>query len=151
MHHMKNTTTNLSDAIRSKQRKELGNAVEQDEVAAAIAAGDKLITIRIATRELAEKLDAQEEASWLARGFTHPRDRIELNETKKGRKFLYLDFAQPHGGYSGGWLVEAETGEIFNIKGYGVPDYNKKKKANLGNVSTADPARVHAGRWNYLR
>ena len=52
---------------------------------------------------------------------------------------------------SGAFMVEKATGELFNIKGYGRPDYNKKQKADLGNVLTADPETVHARRWNYLR
>ena len=52
---------------------------------------------------------------------------------------------------SGAFLVEKTTGEIYNIKAYGVPDHNKKAKANLGNITTVDPAVLHSKRYNYLR
>lgn len=66
--------------------------------------------------------------------------------SKSGKKFTYLDI-----GRSGAFLVEHATGELYNIKGYGVPDYNKKKKADIGNLATVDPAVLHTKRWNYLR
>jgi len=70
----------------------------------------------------------------------------DFNVNKIGKKFLYLD-----SGGSGCFLVELKTGELYNIKGYGVADYNKKKKANLGNVFQVDPAWLLSKRWNYLR
>lgn len=48
-------------------------------------------------------------------------------------------------------MVDRNTGEIFNIKAYGVPDRNKKIKADIGNVRTVDPEKMHSLRWNYLR
>ena len=63
----------------------------------------------------------------------------------KGRKFLYIDI-----GHSGAFLVEKKTGELYNIKAYGQADYNKKRKADLGNVFTADPVKVFRNRYNYL-
>jgi len=65
---------------------------------------------------------------------------------KEGKKFVYLDC-----GTSGAFLIEKTTGELFNIKGYGVPDYNKKQKANIGNVATVEPETLHRQRYNYLR
>jgi hypothetical protein len=65
---------------------------------------------------------------------------------KPRHKFIALDC-----GTSGAFLVENKTGEIFNIKGYGQADYNKKAKADLGNIRIADPEFVHARRWNYLQ
>lgn len=62
------------------------------------------------------------------------------------KKFIALDC-----GGSGAFLIEKTTGEIFNIKGYGTPDYNKKLKANIGNIMTVDPAYLLSKRWNYLR
>jgi hypothetical protein len=73
----------------------------------------------------------------------HPADTVAVKEKQK---FIYINI-----GTSGAWLVEKATGEIFNIKAYGVPDHNKKAKANLGNVRTADPEIVWRGRYNYLR
>lgn len=89
-------------------------------------------------------LNTVEAATHAAKGFTHPPDKWKVG--KVGRKFCYLDC-----GGSGAFLVEVATGELFNIKGYGTPDYNKKRKADLGNLATADPATVHSKRWNYLR
>jgi len=65
---------------------------------------------------------------------------------KEGRKFIYLNC-----GSSGAFLIEKATGELYNIKGYGVPDYNKKQKADIGNLETVDPAILHTKRYNYLR
>ena len=65
---------------------------------------------------------------------------------KIGRKFVNLDI-----GRSGAFMVEKATGELYNIKGYGQPDYNKKKKADIGNIATVDPAWLLTKRWNYLR
>lgn len=52
---------------------------------------------------------------------------------------------------SGAFLCDLETGELYNIKAYGVPDYNKKVKADIGNIATVDPKELHQRRWNYLR
>jgi len=70
-------------------------------------------------------------------------DRVYL---KEGRKYDKIDI-----GGSGAWMVERETGEIFNIKAYGQVDKNKKIKANIGNLSTVDPENMHNRRYNYLR
>lgn len=72
------------------------------------------------------------------------RDRWTWNYP--GNRWIRLDC-----GTSGAFLVEASTGELYNIKGYGVPDHNKKTKANLGNILTANLATLHGRRWNYLR
>ena len=65
---------------------------------------------------------------------------------KERKKFTALDC-----GGSGAFLVEKETGELYNILGYGHADYNKKQKANLGNVLTVEVEELHRRRWNYLR
>jgi len=93
---------------------------------------------------LAVELNKLEAEDFARRGFTHPHDRWHLK--KVGKKFAYLDC-----GGSGAFLVESATGELYNIKGYGVPDYNKKKKADIGNIATVNPRELHARRWNYLR
>ena len=67
-------------------------------------------------------------------------------DAKERSKYIALD--QDGAGY---FLIEKATGEIFNIKGYGVPDKNKKKKADLGNILEADPAGLWDRRYNYLR
>ena len=99
-----------------------------------------------ATRDLVERLDSEYQKDHEHRRFTFERVRVHLNDNRRGKKFYYIDI-----GSSGAWLVEIETGEIHNIKGYGVPDYNKKKKADIGNVATVDAARMLALRFNYLR
>jgi len=93
--------------------------------------------------ELVAKLDAIETREH-AKNYTTLADKVHWSA--KGKKFAYIDI-----GGSGAWLVEKTTGEIFNIKGYGTPDYNKKKKANIGNIYTVDPEQMHRRRWNYLK
>ena len=65
---------------------------------------------------------------------------------KERRLFWALDC-----GTSGAFLIEKATGELYNIKAYGVPDRNKKVKANLGTIVTVDPETLYRKRWNYLR
>ena len=62
------------------------------------------------------------------------------------RKWVNIDI-----GTSGAFMVERTTGEIYNIRAYGVPDHNKKQKADLGNIATANPETLYAKRYNYLR
>lgn len=73
------------------------------------------------------------------------------------KKYFYINC-----GGSGVFMVEKETGEIFNIKGYGTADKNKKIKANLGNIkdyvfednnflNIEKIKFLHSKRWNYLR
>ena len=65
---------------------------------------------------------------------------------RPGRKYYKINV-----GTSGAFLVEKETGELFNIKAYGVADRNKKRKADIGNIFTVDPTELHSRRYNYLR
>jgi hypothetical protein len=65
---------------------------------------------------------------------------------KTRSKYWSIDY-----GTSGAFLVEKATGELFNIKGYGVPDRNKKLKADIGNIFTVNPEILHTKRYNYLR
>lgn len=99
-------------------------------------------SIAAKVQQFAAALDALETTKHRAQYATEP-DRVNVKERTK---FYAIDV-----GTSGAWLVEKATGEIFNIMAYGKADKNKKQKADLGNILTADPARVHAGRWNYLR
>lgn len=66
------------------------------------------------------------------------------------KKFFHINC-----GTSGAFMVEKETGELFNIKAYGQIDKNKKLKANLGNLkdikSQYEATILHGKRWNYLR
>jgi hypothetical protein len=65
---------------------------------------------------------------------------------KRRVKFICVDI-----GTSGAFMVEKATGELYNIKAYGVPDRNKKAKADIGNIFTADLSKLYALRYNYLR
>ena len=65
---------------------------------------------------------------------------------KEGRVYYYLNC-----GSSGAFMVRIEDGEIFNIKGYGKIDKNKKLKADIGNIFSVDTKFMHSKRWNYLR
>ena len=94
--------------------------------------------------EVVSALNALEQQRHKENGYTFAPDIVTWTDRKK---FIAIDF-----GTSGAFLVEKATGELFNIKSkYGVPDYSKKQKANLGNLLTVDPAYLHGKRWNYLK
>src|SRR3990167_4930466 len=93
--------------------------------------------------EVIDGLNACERASHEARGYTSPPDVWHARERSK---YVAIDCR-----HSGAFLVEKATGELFNIKSYGVPDQNKKRKADIGNIQTVDPAELHRRRHNYLR
>jgi len=93
---------------------------------------------------LTERLNEIESERFKQMGYTHTPDVVHWKD--RGKKFVAVDI-----GGRGAWLIEKTTGEIFNIKGYGVADYNKKRKANIGNIDTVDPVNMHNRRWNYLR
>ena len=88
----------------------------------------------IATFNQLARTDREERWTW-----THP-----------GNRWVRLD-CETGSSRSGAFLVDAATGELYNIKGYGTPDHNKKAKADLGNILTANLATVYGRRWNYLR
>jgi hypothetical protein len=101
------------------------------------------IKLDIRLAEVVAELNVVETERFRAAGFTHTPDKV----TSKNRsKFVAIDF-----GSSGAFLVEKSTGELYNIKGYGVADYNKKLKANIGNLFTVDVRKLWSQRWNYLR
>ena len=91
--------------------------------------------------------------------FPNPENLTEqytFNVLEK-KKYFYLNC-----GGSGVFMVEKDTGEIFNIKAYGTADKNKKIKADLGNIKdyvfidnnflNIDKIKVlHSKRYNYLR
>lgn len=54
------------------------------------------------------------------------------------------------GGGCGAFLCHRETGELYNIQGYGRPDHNKKLKADIGNLFTADAKVLFTKQNNYL-
>lgn len=87
-------------------------------------------------------LNETEQRGHAANGYTHPADKWHM---KPRTKYRAIDC-----GTSGAFLVDAE-GELYNIKGYGKPDMNKKRKANLGNIALVDPEWLHSKRYNYLR
>lgn len=89
-------------------------------------------------------LNATEQEAHERLGYTFPPDVWQLKSI--GTKFAYIDC-----GTSGAFLMEIATGELYNIKGYGRPDYNKKKKSDIGNIETVDPKSLWAKRFNYLR
>ncbi len=87
-------------------------------------------------------LNATEKANW-----KYDKTNPDTWNIKERQKFIAIDC-----GNSGAFLVEKSSGELYNIKSkYGVPDYNKKQKANIGNIQTVDPAFLWSKRWNYLR
>lgn len=88
-------------------------------------------------------LNEAEQAEMKARGYIIEPDKWHAVEKKK---YINIDC-----GTSGAFMVDKTTGEIFNIQGYGRPDKNKKKKADIGNIQTVDPTILHSKRWNYLR
>jgi len=59
---------------------------------------------------------------------------------KEKQKYIYIDFGQ-----SGGFMVEKATGNIFNIKGYGTPNFAKFR----GNIKDIDIKILHSKRWDY--
>ncbi len=76
---------------------------------------------------------------------------------KEKQKYFYVNC-----GGSGVFMIEKETGEIYNIKGYGTADKNKKLKADLENIKDyvfsnsnfLDIKKIeilHSKRYNYLR
>jgi len=97
-----------------------------------------------------EKLKAQgytNECFFNEDGSTTPQYSYNIKEKKK---YIYIDC-----GSSGVFMV-VRDGEIYNIKGYGTIDKNKKEKANLGKISDyingeRDIKYLHARRYNYLR
>jgi hypothetical protein len=76
-------------------------------------------------------------------GTLNNSESVKIRERKK---YFAIDI-----GNSGAFLVEKITGEIYNIKAYGVADKNKKKKANLGTIWYIDPKELYNKRYNYLR
>lgn len=87
-------------------------------------------------------LNETEQRVHTANGYTHAADQWHM---KPRTKYRAIDC-----GSSGAFLVDTE-GELYNIHGYGKPDMNKKRKANLGNIATIDPQWLHSKRYNYLR
>ena len=61
----------------------------------------------------------------------------------EAKKYYYLNC-----GGSGAFMVNNKDGEIFNIKGYGKIDKNKKLKADLGNIDSVDCKILHERRYN---
>lgn len=94
--------------------------------------------------DLVAKLNMIEKRKHERNGYPFLADIVHWNP--RGKKFVKIDI-----GGSGAWMVEKATGEIYNIKAYGVPDYNKKQKADIGNLDNVDPENMHNRRWNYLR
>ena len=101
------------------------------------------------TSEVVDKLNALladwHEAGRAAFEQRYPHTSYDADMGKRlivKRKYLYLDE-----GTSGVWMVERATGEVFSIKGYGVPD----RKKRLGTLDTITGADLHRLRWWYKR
>lgn len=76
----------------------------------------------------------------------HPTLKPEVWRWQEGKRWIKLDC-----GHQCHFLIENPTGEIFNIKAYGVPDHNKKAKADLGNVMDSTAEELWLKRYNALR
>ena len=94
--------------------------------------------------KLVNQLNEIEKRKHAEKGFTNPSSNVW--KAKERKKYIYLDC-----GNSGAFLIEKDTGEIYNIISYGQVDKNKKLKANLGTIATVDAEFLHAHRWNYLK
>jgi hypothetical protein len=110
--------------------------------------GEKAMTPELATRldEVVAQLQRLERER-MARDYADTTgERTDIVRWKQRSKYVAIDI-----GSSGAWLVDKASGELYNIKAYGVPDQNKKRKADIGNIFTVDPAVLHTQRYNYLR
>ena len=120
-------------------------------------------------KEIINGLNEQEKLRLKAEGYTNEcffnkdgnlTENYEWKFLEK-KKYIYINC-----GTSGVFMVNKEDGEIFNIKGYGTPDKNKKIKADLGNIKDyfnifngvltddLDINKIkvlHKRRYNYLR
>ncbi len=114
-------------------------------------------------KELIKGLNECERQRLIKEGFTNNAFFIEGVLTEEytfkiieKRKYFYINC-----GGSGVFMID-KAGEIFNIKGYGTADKNKKLKADLGNVkdyifsddNILDIHKIqilHSKRYNYLR
>ncbi len=106
-----------------------------------------IVTLEEKLNELVYHLQVAVDAKHALSGYTSPPDRVSMKiPNGKAVKFIRIDI-----GSSGCFLVEKATGELFNIKAYGVPDRNKKAKADIGNIFTADLSTLFAVRYNYLK
>ena len=102
-------------------------------------------SVNAAVDKLVVELQAAEIAKYQA-SFPNSPIQPDCVVAKSRSKFIAIDI-----GLSGAYLVEKATGELYNIKAYGVPDRNKKVKADIGNVFTVNATELLNKRWNYLR
>ena len=110
-------------------------------------------------KEIVENLNKAEKERLIKQGFTNSAFFDKSGNMTKEYQYKIIEgkvkYHKIDAGSSGAFMVEKETGEIYNIKSYGVPDKNKKVKANLGNVKDYDTyikvKWLHKHRWNYLR
>ena len=101
----------------------------------------------IALADVVRGLNAAEKVEHERLGYVWEHDEWHAVKPKGTQgKYIRIDC-----GGSGAFMVRIADGELFNIKGYGVPDQNKKLKADLGNIATVNPAALHKRRYNYLR
>jgi len=114
-------------------------------------------------KEVVKGLNECEKQTLIKKGYTNEAffingiltEQYNFNILEK-KKYFYVNC-----GGSGVFMID-KTGEIFNIKGYGTPDKNKKLKSNLGNIKDyvftennfLDINKIkvlHSKRYNYLR
>jgi hypothetical protein len=88
----------------------------------------------------AQRADYNKNNNWTGTWF----DEREEKHAHVGDKYIRLDV-----GGSGAWMLEAETGIIYNIKGYGKVD--KKKIAGDINDPEFDGAVLFRDRFRYGR
>ena len=61
------------------------------------------------------------------------------------KKYFYINF-----GTSGAFMIDKETGLIYNIKAYGQID-KKKCLGYIQSINETNIEHLHNKRWNYLR
>lgn len=119
-------------------------------------------------KQVVDALNEIEKQRLIKMGYTNSSFFID-GDINKGMTQEYLfkfvesgkKYYKINKGSSGCFMVEIETGELFNIKAYGVADKNKKLKADIGkiddfffselNLIDVDRVRVlHSKQYNYL-
>lgn len=101
-------------------------------------------TIAARLNKLCDELNQADAAKHAAEGFTYAKQHGW--HWKDGQRWVKIDC-----GPSGAFLMDAGDGELYNIKAYGVPDHNKKRKADIGSIYSTNGYDLIHKRWNYLR
>ena len=113
--------------------------------------------------EVVNALNVIEKERLLTDGLSNLYDGFDNDESLR---FKFIEGSKKYHkinkGTMGIFMIEIATGELFNIKGYGTPDKNKKLKADIGNIqglffSDKDLIDInkiktlHSKQYNYLR